>query len=112
MNEYAELKHDFKLYYDRSDKSVGMFLLNDYGPSFEGDPLFALKVSLALASIEAGSYPTLNDGINYMFLQTYENVDQIIVGEHVDTQEELEQMIKDRDFVLNSGKLNYKDTDE
>ena len=71
--------------------------------------LFALQVSLALATIEAELYPTLNDGVNYMFYQTYENVDQIIVGEHVETQEELEEMKRDRDFVLNSGKLNYED---
>ena len=88
-NEYASLKHDLKLtYLNSNDQSVGMFHLNDLGPSFDGDPLFALQVSLAL---------------------TYENVDQIIVGEHVETQEELEEMKRDRDFVLNSGKLNYED---
>ena len=109
-NEYASLKHDLKLtYLNSNDQSVGMFHLNDLAPSFDGDPLFALQVSLALATIEAELYPTLNDGVNYMFYQTYENVDQIIVGEHVETQEELEEMKRDRDFVLNSGKLNYED---
>lgn len=109
-NEYASLKHDLKLtYLNSNDQSVGMFHLNDLGPSFDGDPLFVLQVSLALATIEAELYPTLNDGVNYMFYQTYENVDQIIVGEHVETQEELEEMKRDRDFVLNSGKLNYED---
>ena len=60
-------------------------------------------------TIEAELYPTLNDGVNYMFYHTYENVDQIVVGEHVETQEELDEMKRDRDFVLNSGKLDYED---
>lgn len=109
-NEYASLKHDLKLtYLNSKDQSVGMFHLNDLGCSFDGNPLFALQVSLALAAIEAELYPTLNDGVNYMFYHTYENVDQIIVGEHVETQEELAEMKRDRDFVLNSGKLDYED---
>ena len=72
-------------------------------------PMFALRVSLALATIEAELYLTLNDGVNYMFYHTYENVDRIIVGVHVETQEELDEMKRDRDFVLNSGKLDYED---
>ena len=47
--------------------------------------------------------------VNYMFYHTYENIDRIIVGVHVDTQEELDEMKRDRDFVLNSGKLDYED---
>lgn len=109
-NEYASIKHDIKLtYLNSKDQSVGMFHLNDLGPSFDNDPLFALQVSLALATIEAELYPTLNDGANYMFYHTYENIDEIIVGEHVETQEELDEMKQDRDFVLNSGKLDYDD---
>ena len=108
-NEYHDLKHDFKLDYINHDQSMGMFHLDDLGSSFDDDPLFALQVSLALATIEAELYPTLNDGVNYMFYHTYENVDQIVVGEHVETQEELDEMKRDRDFVLNSGKLDYDD---
>ena len=109
MSEYSDFKHDFRTDYETGDQSVGMFHLDDLGPSFKGDPLFALRVSLALATIEAELYPTLNDGVNYMFYHTYENVDEIIVGEHVETQEELDEMKRDRDFVLNSGKLDYED---
>ena len=109
-NEYGDLKHDFRTTYIKSgDQSVGMFHLNDFGPYFKGDPLLALQVSLALATIEAELYPTLNAGVNYMFYHTYENVDEIVVGEHVETQEELDEMKRDRDFVLNSGKLDYED---
>ena len=43
-----------------------MFYLDDLGPSFDDDPLFALQVSLALATIEAELYPTLNDGELYV----------------------------------------------
>ena len=109
IDKYESLKHDFKISYLKSEQSVGMFHLNDLGPQFDDCPLFALKVSLALATIEAELYPTLNDGVNYMFYHTYENVDEIVVGEHVETQEELDEMKRDRDFVLNSGKLNYED---
>ena len=38
--------------------------------------------------------------VNYMFYHTYENVDQIVVGEHVETQEELDEMKRDRDFLF------------
>ena len=109
LDRYEDIKHDFKTSYINSEQSVGMFHLNDLGPQFNGCPLFALKVSLALATIEAELYPTLNDGVNYMFYHTYENVDEIIVGVHVETQEELDEMKRDRDFVLNSGKLDYED---
>ena len=44
-----------------------------------------------------------------MFYHTYENIDRIVVGVHVETQEELDEMKRDRDFVLNSGKLDYED---
>ena len=110
MNEYADIKHDFRINYLRNnDQSMGDYHLNDLGPSFKGDPLFALQVSLALATLEAELFPTLNESVNYMFYHTYENVDQIVVGEHVETQEELDEMIRDRDFVFSSGKLDYKD---
>ena len=109
MSEYSDLKKGFRIKYESGDQSRGMFYLDDLGPSFDDDPLFALQVSLALATIEAELYPTLNDGVNYMFYHTYENVDQIVVGEHVETQEELDEMKRDRDFVLNSGKLDYED---
>ena len=109
IDKYEDLKHDFRTSYLNSEQSAGMFHLNDLGPQFDECPLFALKVSLALATIEAELYPTLNDGVNYMFYHTYENVDEIIVGEHVETQEELDEMKRDRDFVLNSGKLDYED---
>ena len=109
MDRYEDIKHDFKTSYINSEQSRGMFHLDDLGPSFKGDPMFALRVSLALATIEAELYPTLNDGVNYMFYHTYENVDRIIVGVHVETQEELDEMKRDRDFVLNSGKLDYED---
>ena len=109
MSEYSDLKKGFKINYETGDHSRGMFYLDDLGPSFQGDPMFALRVSLALATIEAELYHTLNDGVNYMFYHTYENIDRIIVGVHVDTQEELDEMKRDRDFVLNSGKLDYED---
>ena len=110
MSEYSDFKHDFRTDYETGDQSRGMFHLDDLGPSFKDDPMFALRVSLALATIEAELYPTLNDGVNYMFYHTYENVDRIIVGVHVETQEELDEMKRDRDFVLNSGKLDYEDS--
>lgn len=100
MSEYSDFKHDFRTDYETGDQSRGMFHLDDLGPSFKDDPMFALRVSLALATIEAELYPTLNDGENYMFYHTYENVDRIIVGVHVETQEELDEMKRDRDFVL------------
>ncbi len=53
MSEYSDFKHDFKTDYETGDQSVGMFHLDDLGPSFKGDSLFALRVSLALATIEA-----------------------------------------------------------
>lgn len=109
MSEYSDFKHDFRMDYETGDQSRGMFHLDDLGPSFKGDPMFALRVSLALATIETELYPTLNDGVNYMFYHTYENVDRIIVGVHVESQEELDEMKRDRDFVLNSGKLDYED---
>lgn len=109
MDRYEDIKHDFRTSYIDSEQSVGIFHLNDLGPHFDECPLLALKVSLALATFEAELYPTLNDGVNYMFYHTYENVDEIIVGEHVETQEELDEMKRDRDFVLNSGKLDYED---
>ena len=67
MSEYSDFKHDFRTDYETGDQSRGMFYLDDLGPSFKGDPMFALRVSLALATIEAELYPTLNDGVNYMF---------------------------------------------
>ena len=109
MSEYSDLKKGFRINYESGDQSRGMFYLDDLGPSFDDDPLFALQVSLALATIEAELYPTLNDGVNYMFYHTYENVDQIVVGEHVETQEELDEMKRHRYYVLNSGKLYYED---
>ena len=63
MDRYEDIKHDFRTSYINSEQSVGMFHLNDLGPQFHGCPLFALKVSLALATIEAELYPTLNDGV-------------------------------------------------
>ena len=71
MSEYSDFKHDFRTDYETGDQSRGMFHLDDLGPSFKGDPMFALRVSLALATIEAELYPTLNDGVNYMFYHTY-----------------------------------------
>ena len=109
MDRYEDIKHDFKTSYINIEESVFMLHLNYLVPHFKGFPLFALKVSLALCTIEAELYPTLNDGVNYMFYHTYENVDEIIVGVHVETQEELDEMKRDRDFVLNSGKLDYED---
>lgn len=52
MDRYEDIKHDFGTSYINSEQSVGMFHLNDLGPQFHGCPLFALKVSLALATIE------------------------------------------------------------
>lgn len=52
MDRYEDIKHDFRTSYINSEQSVGMFHLNDLGPQFNGCPLFALKVSLALATIE------------------------------------------------------------
>ena len=52
MDRYEDIKHDFRTSYINSEQSVGMFHLNDLGPQFHGCPLFALKVSLALATIE------------------------------------------------------------
>lgn len=109
MSEYSGFKHDFRTDYETGDQSRGMFRLDDLGPSFKGNPLFALLVSLALATIEAELYPTLNDDVNYMFYHAYENVDRIIVGVYVELQEELDEMKRDRDFVLNSGKLDYEE---
>lgn len=86
-----------------------MFHLHDFGSYFKVNPLLALQVFLVLATIEAELYPTLNKGVNYMFYHTYENVNEIIVGEHIETQEELNKMKRDQDFVLNSGKLDYED---
>ena len=59
IDRYEDLKHDFRTSYIDSEQSVGMFHLNDLGPQFDESPLFALKVSLALATIEAELYPTL-----------------------------------------------------
>ncbi len=53
IDKYESLKHDFRISYLKSEQSVGMFHLNDLGPQFDDCPLFALKVSLALATIEA-----------------------------------------------------------
>ena len=51
MSEYSDLKKGFRINYETGDQSRGMFYLDDLGPSFEDDPLFALQVSLALATI-------------------------------------------------------------
>ena len=53
MSEYSDFKHDFRTDYETGDQSRGMFHLDDLGPSFKDDPMFALRVSLALATIEA-----------------------------------------------------------
>ena len=45
MSEYSDFKHDFRTDYETGDQSRGIFHLDDLGPSFKGDPMFALRVS-------------------------------------------------------------------
>ena len=39
----------------------------------------------------------------------YTKIKEIVQSRPIETQEELDEMKRDRDFVLNSGKLDYED---
>lgn len=105
FNEYESIKHDFAIDFDSTDQySAAMHAFNDLGPSFDGDPVFAVMVSVAIASIEVERFSIINDCTQHMFKETYKLVDEMEVGVHCN-EEEKKSMQRDVKFVLDSKKI-------
>ena len=105
LNEYEDIKHDFNLEFDRTDQySAAMRNFNDLGPSFDDDPVLAIMVSVAIASIEVSRFDKINDCTKHMFKETYKLVQDLEVGVHCN-EEEKRAMERDVEFIIKSKKI-------
>lgn len=108
--DYFEMKHDYTLDHKVSHPlSVARHHFAESGPYLDDDYMLAVKLSLALAICEVDRVDYLQDVTNHMFVKTFDFVSYLDPEEHDVTAEEVEQMKKDVLYILESGKVRFKD---
>ena len=109
MNEYQGMKHDFNLRFERMGNSASLFYFDDLGPSFTKYHEFAVQVCIILARLEIEHTNDLQEITNHMFVKMFDFVPYFDPEEDDVSQEEINEMLEDIKYVLDSGKVRFKD---
>ena len=111
MNEYQGMKHDYRGLFDRMGNSASLFIFDDSGPAIKHNCVSAVRNCIALARLEIEHTGELQDITNYMFVKNFDLAPFLNPEEFPILQEEIDEILEDIKYVLDSGKVRFKDVD-